>query len=165
MDTKMEINLILLVSLVLASLWTVMTVRLIRAVVGLALTSVILSIIMFRLNSPLAAVFELSVCAGLVSVIFITTVSFTRRLTKDQLSMRKRERFAKFWLLPFIIIIVAVILYSYTKPVNFAIAPSIQNEDVRYTLWNKRPLDLLGQIAALLVAAVGVVALFKEQKK
>ncbi len=165
MDTQMEINSVLLICLLLASLWTVMTVRLVRAVVGLGLTSAILSIIMFRLDSPLAAVFELSVCAGLISVIFVTTVSFTQRLTQDRLRMRKKERLAKFWLLPFIIVIVAVLLYNYTKPANFARPPAAQNEDVRYILWNKRHLDLLGQIAALLVAAVGVVVLFKEQKK
>ena len=165
MDTQMEINLILLVCLLLASLWTVMTIRLIRAVVGLAITSAILSIIMFRLSSPLAAVFELSVCAGLISVIFVTTVSFTQRLTPDRLLVRKKEHLAKFWLLPVILVITGVLLYKYTKPADFAVLPSIQNEDVRYILWNKRHLDLLGQIAALLVAAVGVVVLFKEQKK
>jgi NADH-quinone oxidoreductase subunit J len=164
MDTQMEINLILLACLLLASLWTVMTIRLVRAVVGLAITSAILSIIMFRLNSPLSAVFELSVCAGLISVIFVTTVSFTQRLTQVRLLERKRERLAKFWLLPFIIVIVAALLVKYTKPADFAALPSIQNEDVRYILWNKRHLDLLGQIAALLVAAVGVVVLFKERK-
>lgn len=161
----MEINLVLLICLLLAGLWTVMTIRLVRAVVGLGLTSAILSIVMFRLSSPLAAVFELSVCAGLISVIFVTTVSFTQRLTQDRLRIRRKERFAKFWLLPFIIVIAAALLYSCTKPANFAALPAVQNEDVRSLLWNKRHLDLLGQIAALLVAAVGVVALFKEQKK
>jgi NADH-quinone oxidoreductase subunit J len=141
-----------------------MTVRLIRAVVGLAITSVMLSIIMFRLNSPLAAVFELSVCAGLISVIFVTTVSFTQRLTQDRLRTRMKQHFAKFWLLPIIIVIAAALLYTYTKPADFAALPPVQNENVRYTLWNKRHLDLLGQVAALLVAAVGVVVLFKERK-
>lgn len=161
----MEINLILLICLLLVSLWTVMTVRLVRAVVGLALTSAILSIIMFRLNSSLAAVFELSVCAGLISVIFVTTVSFTQRLTQDRLRVRKKERFAKFWLLPFILVITALLLYNYTRPVDFAALPLVGNEDARNVLWNKRHLDLLGQIVALLIAALGVVVLFKEKKK
>lgn len=162
----MEINILLLICLLLASLWTVMTIRLIRAVVGLALTSAVLALLMFRLDSGLAAVFELSVCSGLISVIFITTVSFTQRLTKERLRVRRKERFAKFWLLPFIIVILAVFLYNYTKPAIFASLVSGSGDaDVRYILWNKRQIDLLGQIAALLAAAVGVVALFKEQKK
>jgi NADH-quinone oxidoreductase subunit J len=142
-----------------------MTVRLVRAVVGLALTSVVLSIIMFRLNATLAAVFELSVCAGLISVIFITTVSFTQRLTPERLKTRRKERFTKFWLLPFIVIIAAVILYYNTEPVAIIPPVTVQDEDVRLVLWNKRHLDLLGQVVLLLAAAIGVVVLFKEQKK
>ncbi|MDD5730401.1 MAG: hypothetical protein PHN57_04670, partial [Candidatus Omnitrophica bacterium] len=61
----MGINAFLLIAMVLAALWAVMATRLLRAAIALALTSVILTVIMFRLNSPLAAVFELSVCAGL----------------------------------------------------------------------------------------------------
>lgn len=161
----MAINLILLICLLLAVLWTVMTIRLIRAVVGLALTSAILSIIMFRLDSWLAAVFELSVCAGLIPVIFITTVSFTHRLTKQRLRARQKERFAKFWLLPFILTIAAVLLYRYTKPPHLASLPMVAQGSVQDILWNRRQLDLLGQIAALLAAATGVVVLFKEQKR
>ncbi len=141
-----------------------MTVRLIRAVVGLALTSAVLSIIMFRLNSPWAAVFELSVCSGLISVIFITTVSFTQRLTQERLRAHRKERFAKFWLLPFIIVIIAVLLYNYTRPAQIVLPYLAPDADVRDTLWNKRHLDLLGQVAILLAASLGVVVLFKERK-
>ena len=74
-----------------------MTVRLIRSIVGLALTSAILSVVMYRLHSPLAAVFELSVCSGLISVIFVTTVSFTQRMSKEDLLIRRKERFLKYW--------------------------------------------------------------------
>jgi NADH-quinone oxidoreductase subunit J len=160
----MEINLILLVSLLLTSLWTVMTVRLIRAVVGLALTSAVLSIIMFRLNSPLVAVFELSVCSGLISVIFVITVSFTQRLTQDRLRVRRKERFAKFRLLPFIIVVVALLLYNYTRPAQIVLPHLAPAANVRDILWNKRHLDLLGQIAILLAASLAVVVLFKEKK-
>jgi len=160
----MVINLIFLVCLLLAALWTVMTTRLIRSVVGLALTSAMLSILMFRLNSPIAAVFELSVCSGLISVIFVTTASFTSRITEERLEERKKERFVKFWLLPIIIVAVLVLMYFYTKPINFVSPAMPQETDVRHILWNKRHLDLLGQIAALLAAAVGVIVLFKEKK-
>jgi len=142
-----------------------MTIRLIRAVVGLAMTSLILSVLMYRLNSPLAAVFELSVCAGLISVIFITTVSFTQRLSKERLRLRRRERFVKFWYLPFIVIATGLLLSQYLKIPRFDLPLSIQERDVRSILWNMRHLDVLGQIIVLLAGAFGVVVLFKEPKK
>lgn len=163
----MEINIILLSCLLLASLWTVMTIRLVRAVVGLALTSAVLSVVMFKLDSPLAAVFELSVCAGLISVIFVTTVSFTQRVSHERLLIRRKERFAKFWLLPFLLLLAGIVLFYYTRrPSNLVIpASSTRGVEAQYILWNWRHLDLLGEVTALLSAAIGVAALFKERKK
>jgi NADH-quinone oxidoreductase subunit J len=163
----MEINIILLICLLLASLWTVMTIRLVRAVVGLALTSAVLSAVMFRLSSSLAAVFELSVCAGLISVIFVTTVSFTHRVSQEMYFIRKKERFAKFWLLPFLLVLAGIALFYYTaRPSGLpAPAPPAKDAAARDVMWNLRHLDLIGQVAALLAAAIGVAVLFKERKK
>jgi len=158
-------DIILLSALLLVTLWTVMTIRLIRSVVGLALVSVIVSLLMFRLNSPLAAVFELSVCAGLIPVIFITTVSFTQRVSKERLRVRRRERLAKFWLLPIIIVLAGVLLSKFLKIPAFEAGAAAGNADVRYMLWNQRHLDLLGQVVILLAGAFGVVILFKEPKR
>ena len=49
----MTVNIILGVVLVLAAAWTVITARLLRSVIGLAITGIVLTIIMFTLNSPL----------------------------------------------------------------------------------------------------------------
>lgn len=161
----MVLNLILLCALVVAGLWTVMTTRLLRSVIGLALTSAILSIIMFRLFSPIAAAFELSVCAGLISVIFVTTISFTQRISQEDVQVRRRERLARFWTLPLIVIIAFLLLIKFTKPGTFKLAQFSRLEDVRFLIWNLRHLDLLGQIAIILAGVFGVVMLFKEPKR
>ena len=142
-----------------------MATRLIRAVVGLALASAVLSIIIFRLNSPLAAVFELSVCSGLISVIFLTTVSFTERVSQERLPLRKAERFGRFWLLPFIIVICGVILSVIKFRIDFSLPWAIIDTDVRNIIWYSRHVDLLGQVLILLAGAFAVVILFKEPKK
>ena len=48
----------------------------------------VLAILMFRLTRPSAAVFELSVCAGLIPVIFISAISLTQRLKRDEAKAR-----------------------------------------------------------------------------
>ena len=158
----MTINIILGVSLVLAAAWTVMTARLLRSVIGLAVTSMILTIIMFKLNSPLAAVFELSVCAGLISAIFISCISLTQRLTDEQAATKQKERFSKFWLLPVILVLAGVALYQVHIPLDFHLQAAPSESDVRNIIWNLRHLDLIGQIVILLAGAFGVVALFKD---
>jgi NADH-quinone oxidoreductase subunit J len=163
----MIINSILLFSLILAALWTVMTIRLIRSIVGLGITSAILAVIMYRLNAPLAAVFELSVCSGLISVIFVTTVSFTQRISKEELLTRRKVRILKYWYLPVILIVVGLLLSRYllAAQFNFPALEPAKETDVRNVLWNARHLDLFGQAIILLAGALGVVVLFKESKK
>lgn len=60
----------------------VVTVRLkemLHAAIALAVLSVIIAIMFFRMNSPYAGAFELSVCAGLITALFVSVISLTRR--------------------------------------------------------------------------------------
>jgi NADH-quinone oxidoreductase subunit J len=156
---------ILFIMLLGAAVWTVMTTRLMKSIMGLAVTSVMVSVILFRLKSPLAAVFELSVCAGLISVIFITAVSFTERLGKAAFQIRRRERFQKFQYLFLVLAIAALALWGVRIPLHFELPAAPAVTDTRVVLWNLRPLDLFGQIVVLLAGAFGVIVFFKERNK
>ena len=46
-----------------------------RAAIALAVLSVVLAAIFFKLGAPYAGAFELSVCAGLITVLFIAAIS------------------------------------------------------------------------------------------
>jgi NADH:ubiquinone oxidoreductase subunit 6 (subunit J) len=161
-----SINMLLIAALVAAALWTVMTGRLLRAVVGLALTSVLITALMFQLHSPIAGVFELSVCAGLIPAILITTISLTQRLDAEQLIARKKEKLKQYWPLPLLVIAAAILLSRVHVPLEFPpIVPAPEKEeDVRASLWALRHIDLLGQIIILLAGAFAVVVLVREKK-
>jgi len=161
----MALNLILLALLLVAGIWTVLTTRLVRSVVGLALVSAVVSILIFRLNSPLAAAFELSVCAGLISVIFVTTISFTQRLTAERLEERRKERLGKYWYLPVVLIIAGVLLIAFKPVFDFPLPQVPSEQDARNIIWHLRHVDLLGQILVILAGVFGVVILFKEPKR
>lgn len=152
----------LLVALVASALWAVLTPSLIRSVFGLALASVAVTLLLFRLRSPLAAVFELSVCAGLVSAIFLGAISLMSPETAEDVTARNRERIARYWYLPVLLLAVGLPLVQLGLPDMPLAAPS--GPGVREVLWNVRHLDLVGQIAILLAGAFGVVVLFKERK-
>ncbi|HOW35684.1 MAG TPA: hypothetical protein PL155_04660 [Candidatus Omnitrophota bacterium] len=161
----MAINFILVVALLLAALWTVMTARLIRSAFGLALTSAVLAILLFRLDSPMAAVFELSVCAGLIPVIFVTTISLTHRLSQDAFQIRQKERWGKYWYLLVIVVLVGVLLSRRALLPDVPLPVVTHPTDVRIVMWNMHHVDLLGQVAVILAGVFGVVILFKEVKK
>jgi NADH-quinone oxidoreductase subunit J len=158
----MTIDIIILLALVLAALATVLTAQVIRSVIGLAVTSVLVSLVLFRLNAPLAAVFELSVGAGLIPAIFLSVIGITKRLTPEALSQRKKEKLRMYWALPILLVVVGVALTRVHLPALPAPSVPPMAGDVKTILWNLRHLDVLGQILILLGGAFGVVVLVKE---
>jgi NADH-quinone oxidoreductase subunit J len=160
-----DLNLALLLALLAAALWTVMTRSLLRSAIFLALTSIILTVLMFRLNSPLAAVFELSVCAGLISVLFVSTISLTEPQVQKDVIQHMKDRMARFWFLPVLLIVLAIALcLKAVRPDVHLPAPE-KAQDVRIVMWQMRPVDIVGQIIILLTGAFGVVIFFKEKVK
>lgn len=71
---------ILLTVLVVSAVLAVSLKDLLKASIFLGILSLVLSVLFFKFDSPYAAVFELSICAGLITVLFTSVVS----LTKDQ---------------------------------------------------------------------------------
>lgn len=160
----MTLNLFLLIVMALAGLWTVMARNLLKATIGLALTSAIITILMFRLESPLAAVFELSVCTGLITVVFATAISLTRPMTHKELVDLSRNKLRRYWYLPVIMILAGFLMVSSKIVVDISLPEKIVTADVREILWDTRQLDLFGQILILLTGAFGIVILFKTKE-
>ncbi|HOJ00195.1 MAG TPA: DUF4040 domain-containing protein [Anaerolineaceae bacterium] len=75
----MIIDLLLFILMIGFSVYAVFSRRLLNAAVALGLSSALLAIIFFRLQANFAAGFELSVGAGLISLLFIMAISFARR--------------------------------------------------------------------------------------
>ena len=156
----------LLIMTVIAAVWTVMGRSLLKAAMGLAITSALISVIIFRLNSPLAAVLELSVCAGLITAIFVSTISMTKPLTHKEIIQLSKDRIRRYIYLPLILLIIGIALILIKVRQDFTMLPAIPMQaDVRTVLWDLRRLDLLGQVIILIAGAMGIVILFEEGKK
>jgi NADH-quinone oxidoreductase subunit J len=156
---------VLLVLLVLAALWASMASALLRATLALALTSALLAVVLFAFGATLAAVLELSVCAGLITVVLVSVTSLTQpRSLKEQAADRKR-RLRRFWPLPFVLIAAGVGLSFVKVPVDIVMRLPAGGGDVRTVLWSLRQLDLFGQILILLAGVFGVLVLFRKEAK
>ena len=158
------IDIILLVAMTLAAVWSVMGRSLLKATIGLAVTSAILSILIFRLGSPLAAVFELSVCTGLITVVFVSTISLTKPLTHKDIIEMSKKRNRRFIYLPIVLGLVAFALIRAGIPKGLVMSTGETVGNVTEVLWNMRQLDMFGQIILIIAGALGVVVLFAEAK-
>ena len=156
---------IVLVLMVLAALWASLTTLLLRATIALALTSAMLAVVMYSLGAKIAAVLELSVCAGLISVVFVSVISLTQRKPFKDYVTRRMSRMRRFWLLPLVLVAIGVALSFVHAPVQLAIPVPGGDGDVQTVMWSLRQLDLFGQILILLAGVFGVLVLFKKEEK
>ncbi len=154
---------------------------LIRSAICLAVTSALLSAIIYQFGMPYAAAFELSVAAGLITVLFISTISLVKPPGQYEreigISSGKDERpeslfhvevrdmkMLKF--LPFMVLIVAFALWELKDSFpGIDLAFSHQAVSLSDMLWKSRTVDLLGQIIVILSGIFLVVLFFKEQKE
>lgn len=165
MDTFF-VHVLLLSLTVICAVFAVVRTRVIRAAIMLATLSVLVTLILFLLQTPLAAVFELSVCAGLITVIFISVISLTNPLTPEERSEERENMFKKFILLPVVIIVCGAAFFLLTKGVNFIPVPTEAALEItdKAAMWHMRQIDLIGQIIIILAGVFGVVVLFKDNK-
>lgn len=164
---NLTVIILLLAGLVVSAAVCVVIRNLLKAAIALAVTSAILSVIMFVLGAPLAAVFELSVCAGLITVIFISAISMTRVHSRQEQAAMQKARYKRFALLPVVLVAVLAVALALVWPhVNallpYTSAPSaLSAQDI---FWNKRQVDLIGQIIIILAGVFGVIVFFKEDE-
>jgi len=157
-----------LVLMALCALWAVMATDILKSAIALALTSMFLSIAMFLLDSPLAAVFELSVCAGLITVVFISAISMIKPEGNDRgddLVQRKSRRLKKYLPLPLLLVVTGILLWMVRVDMPTLPAAEALSLELSEVMWGERRVDLAGQAIIILVGVFGIVVLFKEYMK
>lgn len=154
-------NMLFALALVCA-VWAVMSRKLLVSAVMLALVSVFASIILFDFNAPWAAVFELSVCAGLITVLFIGAVSLVRSSEEGKTHDRAYLR-----VLPLVLAAVAIAAWYYVPPFfeNLAgwrrvVSPG---GHIGTALWQLRKADVLGQVAILAAGVLVIKSIFPRK--
>lgn len=136
-----------------------------KSAIALAAASATLGIIMYELGSIWSALFEVSVCSGLVTVIFISAISLSNAEKKEvEKVYADKKRMA---LLPAILIISGVVLVIAAMSAGVSLPPANPAvkaaNDLREILWNNRQADIWGQIIVMITGSVAVVVLFKER--
>ncbi|MCL2485301.1 MAG: hypothetical protein FWF00_07285 [Endomicrobia bacterium] len=159
-----HIHFLLLSLLVIFSILAALNIRIIKAAILLAVVSLLTALILFLLETPLAAIFELSVCAGLITVIFISVISLTNPLTREERIEEKAKTLKRFVFLPGIVLVCAAAFYMLENSTNFIPIGASEIAVAQEGLWNSRQFDLIGQIIIILAGVFGVIVLFKDNK-
>jgi NADH-quinone oxidoreductase subunit J len=74
---------VLVLILIASTIFALVAKNLVRAAVALGVGSAALAMLYFMLDAPYAGGFELSVGAGLISVLFIVAISLTASMEKQ----------------------------------------------------------------------------------
>lgn len=155
-------HILLLSGLVIFSVLAILSKDLIKSAISLAVASLLLGILFFQMQAPYAGVFEISVVAGLITVLFMLTIALTKTEGDVRESKLARTIFPLFFV-AFILIDIFVMKGLLQKvPALPDVAEQGTFGDV---LWKQRTFDLVGQLAVILAGVFAVLALFRKRDK
>ena len=131
------------------------------SVLSLATVSAVLGIVFFQIGAPVAGVFELSVGAGLITVLVVLTISFIQS---------RKEKKAEHKVIYFIFAGLLALAFAYLG-LKLAGVSSISNlveaswGDVGKVFWKERSFDILPQALIILSTAFGILTLLRSDIK
>jgi len=132
--------------------------RLLTSAIWLAGASALVALMIYLLDAPEVAVIELSVGAGLVTVLFVFAINIAGE-----------EELAIIPVLPkplviILIVVNAVLLIVLNLPAFGVELPPVLGGQFTKTMWQERGLDILLQIVLIYSGVLGVLGLLSEKK-
>lgn len=158
----MAVQIGLLCGVVVFSLLAVLLRDILKAAISLAAASLLLGILFFRMNAPYAGAFEISVVAGLITVLFIVTIA----LTKSGGDVRESKLAA--WLFPLFFVVFLAVDFLVMRRLLGQIASSTSPAEAGTfgrVLWQGRSFDLIAQVGVIFAGVFAVLALFRKRSK
>ena len=131
--------------------------RLMIAAIWLACTSALLAVFLYALGGREIAIIELSVGAGLVTVLLAFAFSLVGESIRESLNLIPRRLI---WaLLLHITIFLAWLVFPLTESAVPVASTTFSN-----TLWEGRSIDVLAQIGLIFVGVLGVLGLLGDSR-
>ncbi len=132
--------------------------RLIVSALWLAGTSALVALELYLLGAPEIGVIELSVGAGLVTVLFVFAINLTGEEATDLKGLIKEP------LAVVVSVISLVLLGSLLVPGVDRAAPALGEASLKVVLWGNRQLDVILQAVLVFNGVLGVLGLLSEKE-
>ncbi len=143
----------------------IMSDGLITAAITLAVASAASGVLMYLLGATWAAVFEISVCSGLVAVIFISAISLSSgdktKLPAEYQDSRRMKPLPAVLIVAGAALMLAAALTGFSVPSEGAAQTGLSFGE---TFWETRQADVWGQMIALITGTAAIVVFFKESE-
>lgn len=151
------ITLFLVIAIGVAAFQAIRSQTLLTAAVWLAGTSGLLSIVLYQLGAREVAVIELSVGAGLVTILFVFAIS----IAGDE-AMQAKPMVPRLLGLALVLVVVGLLGWFSTAPE--ATATAVATTSFTQVLWEERGLDVLVQLVLIFAAVLNVVHLLDSSE-
>ena len=158
----MTLQIGLLCGLVVFAVAAILVRDILKAAICLAAASLLLGILFFTMNAPYVGAFEISVVAGLITVLFVVTIALTRA------DADVRESKLAAWGFPlFFVVFLAIDLLVMKGLIGRIPALVAGGEGGSFSdaLWKGRTFDLVAQIGLIFAVVFAVLALFRKRSK
>jgi NADH-quinone oxidoreductase subunit J len=152
----------LLCGLVIFAVAAVLVRDILKAAICLAVASLLLGILFFAMKAPYVGAFEISVVAGLITVLFVVTIALTRT------DAVVRESKLATWGFPlFFIVFLAIDLLVMKGLIGRipTVASGPEGGTFSEALWKGRTFDLVAQVGIIFAGVFSVLALFRKRSK
>ena len=147
---------LLIVAQLVCAYRVIVAQRVLSAALYLAGTSAIVSAILYQLGAHQVAVIELSVGAGLVTVLLVYAVSVVGDDALDLVPLLPRP-------LAFVLVFaIAILLGGLAYPLVPVLGIPESTSDLSSVLWQQRVLDVYIQLALIFSSVLGVLGLLSE---
>jgi uncharacterized MnhB-related membrane protein len=134
--------------------------RLLISAIWLAITSALTALMLFLLGAPQIAVIELSVGAGLVTVLFVFAINIAG---EEVIELRSALPLPVVW--ASIALASGLLIFFILRSLGFVQFPAPTADAVAVSvLWQDRYLDFLMQVVLILAGVLGVIGLLSHSK-
>ncbi len=132
--------------------------RLLTSAIWLAGVSALVSIVFYLLGAHQVAVIELSVGAGLVTVLFVFAISVSGDEPVD------RHPVIPWPMLVGMSVLFVALLGWYVLPAQVNLLPQVSQQGLNQVLWQNRGLDILVQVVLIFSGVLGLLGLLAEAR-
>lgn len=153
------LNVLIVAGIFVCAIMAVRSSRLLTSALWLAGTSALVSLIMYLLGAPEVAVIELSVGAGLVTVLFVFAISIAGEESLPKQALLPRP-------LAWAIVIITFLLLAWQILPSFNLnLPFVPAERLSSSLWQDRSLDIMLQVVIIFAGVLGVLGLLSGKSR